>query len=78
MYINLYYLHFPEPVDISAVSRCFAELDDTVEIKPLYPGSFELLTSIPFNRVKHSLDLSFSSAHFYICKVKAGFIHVPD
>ena len=77
MYVNWYYLHFRDPVDTSAVFQAFSNEVEAVEIKPLYPGSFELLSAVPFNRVKHILGAAFPAADFYICKVKAGFIHVP-
>lgn len=78
MYVNWYYLHFGDPVDPAAVSAVFAECWEAMEIKPLYPGSYELFSAIPFNRVKHLLGHAFASSDFYICKVKTGFIHVPD
>ena len=76
--VNWYYLHFRDPVDLSAVSGAFSAGAEEMEIKPLYPGSYELFSATPFNVVKYSLAQAFPGSDFYICKVKAGFIHVPD
>lgn len=77
MYMNWYYLHFGDPVDPAAIGAAFGECAEAIEVKPLYSDSYELFSTVPFNRVKHLLDHAFAGSNFYVCKVKAGFIHVP-
>lgn len=77
MRVNWYYLHFRDPVDLSAVSGAFSDCEEDMEIKPLYLGSYELFSAAAFNVVKYSLAQAFPGSDFYICKVKAGFIHIP-
>ena len=61
--MNLYYLHFQDPVTLEEVADIFSYDDLPVAATPVFPGSFLLVSDLSYSEIKRSLSFYYGEEH---------------
>lgn len=68
--VNLYYLHYSDPVTMDEIADVFSYDDLPVQVTPILPGSFLIATELSFSEIKHSLSFYYAEEHAELARVR--------